>query len=145
MVIGATEFERVEVTVLRRANPESFDLYDGNWLEAEVRLVIGGFRGALACMLRAEDFADFLPLLHGLQAELAGTARFTTMERQLEFSIVGDGRGHLEVSGHAWEMVGWDGPRLTWSLTLDQTYLPELIASVSAIAKVYEVRGTRGR
>lgn len=143
MVIGATEFERVEVTVLRRANPESFNIYEGNWLEAEVELAIGRFRGAFACMLLAQDFADFLPELRRLHAELVGTAKFTTIERQIEFSIVGDGKGHLEVDGHAWERVDWDGPRLTWSLNLDQTYLPELIASVSAIIEAYPVRGRR--
>jgi len=142
LIIGGKEHERVEVALIGRECPESFDLYDGNWLEARVSVAVGAFRGEFSCTLRAQDFAELLPQLRRLHADLLGSARFATMEGQLEFEIIGDGRGHLKVRGRVVDQPG-DGTSLEWSLAIDQTFLPAMIEAVSAISTMYEVRGGR--
>jgi hypothetical protein len=141
-VIGGHEHEFVAVALLGRERPESRDTYDGNWLRARVSVAVGAFRAEVPCTLRAQDFADLLPRLRRLEVDLVGSARFATMEGQLEFEITGDGRGHLDVQGRVVDRPG-DGNSLTWSLTIDQTYLPAMIAAVSAISTTYEVRGRK--
>ncbi len=135
LVIGGKEHERVAVELLGREYPEpdSLDADDSNWVPARVSVAAGAFRGQFSCCLRAEDFARLLPQLHRLEADASGSARFTTMEGQLEFEIKGDGRGHFDVRGEAMDEAGI-GNKLTWSLTIDQTYLRPIIASVSAIS-----------
>jgi hypothetical protein len=140
LIIGGKEHERVEVALIGRECPESFDLYDGNWLEARVSVAVGAFRGEFSCTLRAQDFAELLPQLRRLHADLLGSARFSTMEGQLKFEIIGDGRGHLKVRGRVVDQPG-DGTSLEWSLAIDQTFLPAMIEAVSAISTMYEVRG----
>jgi len=139
-VIGAVDQESVVVALLGRERPESHDTYDGNWIKAQVSVAVGAFRGEFPCSLLAQEFADLLPELRRLHADLRGSARFSTMEGQLEFEITGDGRGHLDIRGRVVDRAG-DGNALTWSLVIDQTYLPSMIAAVSAIATTYEVRG----
>jgi hypothetical protein len=142
LVIGGEEHERVAVEVLGRERSESFDADDGNWITARVSVAVGAFRGQFSCCLRAEDFAGLLPQLHRLQVDRDGSAQFSTMEGQLQFEIKGNGRGHFDVRGRVVDRPG-DGNSLAWSLTIDQTYLQPLIASVSAISTAYDVRGRR--
>lgn len=142
LVIGGAEHERVEVIVIGRACPDSFDIYDGNWLAAQINVAVGAFSGQLSCNLMAQDFEDLQPQLRRLHADLIGPVKFSTIERQLEFEISGDGRGHLKVRGRVVDQPGY-GNSLTWSLTIDQTFISAMIASVTAISTTYEVRGRR--
>lgn len=142
LVIGGEEHERLVVDVLGRERPEELDADDGNWIDARVSVAAGAFRGEVACCLRAEDFAAFLSQVRLLQVQPSGAARFSTMEDQLDFAIAGDGRGHFDVRGYLMDAAGI-GNRLSWSLAIDQSHLPRLIAALSAISTSYGVRGRR--
>ncbi|MCA8977000.1 MAG: hypothetical protein KDC98_19915 [Planctomycetes bacterium] len=142
LVIGGGEHERLAVALLGRTSPESKDAYEGNWIEARVMIAVGGFRGSFECTLLAQDFARFLPQLRRLETELSGVAEFSSMEDQLGFVMRGDGQGHFEVEGHVSDQPGC-GNRLAWSFSIDQTFLPAMVASVSAITAAYDVRGRR--
>ena len=142
LVIGGEEHDRLVVEVLGRERPEAFDADDGNWIDARVSVAAGAFRGEVACCLRAEDFAAFLSQVRLLLVQPHGTARFSTMEDQLAFAITGDGRGHFDVRGHLMDAAGI-GNRLAWSLASDQSHLPRIITTLSAISTSYGVRGRR--
>jgi len=142
LVIGGEEHERLAVQVLGRERSGAFGADDGNWIDARVSVAAGAFRGEVACSLRAEDFAAFLAQVRLLEVQPSGTARFSTMEDQLEFAIAGDGLGRFDVRGHLMDAAGI-GNRLAWSLAIDQTHLPRIIAALSDISTRYGARGRR--
>jgi hypothetical protein len=49
--IGRDASNHLKVTVLRRCVPDYKDYDDGNWVDARVEIVAGGFRGGVSWLL----------------------------------------------------------------------------------------------
>ena len=47
VLIGEASAQHVLIRPLSRSNPGLFDERDGNWIDCEVELVAGGFRGSI--------------------------------------------------------------------------------------------------
>jgi hypothetical protein len=126
--IGGREHEFVQVEVVGdRAN---------GWLPARVSIRVGGFNAEYICDLDGGAFSRFASELRELHRTLKGVARFSSYEEQIELSMVGDGRGHITVTGEAMD-VAVTGNALTFRLEVDQTELPQLIGDVDAIATAH--------
>ena len=138
--LGGETTEYVEVTILGRSAPDATDFWDGNWLLAEVRLRTGGFTGAFRASLRTHEIADFAAELGRLQTALGETAELRTMEKQLELSLVGDGRGHFQIKGEARDEAGM-GNELLFALAMDQTELSPLLRQLDDVLSRYPVIG----
>jgi hypothetical protein len=119
--VGGEERDYFSITLLHRAYPDAHDYWDGNWLRSEVEVVVGGFRGRVAEVLRADELAEFSSQLARLIDTLQGTAEFRTMEHWLELTVTSDRRGHLTLSGELRDEPGL-GNILSFSLEYDQTY-----------------------
>ncbi len=78
---GEHEFALIEVVG---------DRGDG-WLPARVTVKAGGFSGQYTCDLDGGAFSRFASELRELHRTLKGTASFTSYEKQIELSLVGDG------------------------------------------------------
>lgn len=138
--IEAERGDHLRISALRRCHPDQHDYWDGNWVESEIQVRASGFEGAFRANLRSEDFENFNRELTTLSKTLSGKATFSTMEDQLTFTMEGDGRGHIQVSGQATDVVGV-GNRLEFSLRMDQTYLPPILKALSVVLKKFPVLG----
>ena len=141
LVIGDENGQHLVVRALSRNHPDLFDYWDGNWVACEVEIAAGGFRGAFRADLRSEEFRTFLDEVEALTRTLEGAAAFSTMERQIALSLVGDGRGHVRVQGDAADTPVRDN-RLQFSFDIDQTYLPAICRSLEIILAAFPVVGT---
>ena len=99
ILIGDPGGQHLLIRPLSRNHPGLFDRGDANWIDCELQIVAGGFRGAFRSNLRSEEFRTFLDELEGLSRTLQGTASFAAMERQLALSLSGDGKGHVGSAG----------------------------------------------
>jgi len=140
ILIGNEGGQHVIIRALSRSRPEQTDYWDGNWIESEVRVAAGAFRGAYHLSLRSEEFADFSRQVALLARSLSGTARFSTMEEQLELTLNGDGKGHVQVEGTAMDQAGI-GNVLHFSFELDQTYLLKILRALEAVCSRFPVIG----
>jgi hypothetical protein len=138
ILIGDADGQHVLIRPLYRSHPGLFDYWDGNWIECEIEISAGGFRGKFPASLRSEEFRPFLDGLHALSRALEGTASFATMEDQLELSLTADGTGHVHVSGEATDAAGI-GNRLRFEFDVDQTYLPAICQSLEAILVAFPI------
>jgi len=138
LMIGDENGQHVVVRALSRRHPGLFDYWDGNWVACEVEIVTSGFRGTFPADLRSEEFRAFLEEVEGLSRTLDGAASFSTMERQIAFSLAGDRRGHVRVHGEACDAPGSDN-RLHFSFHIDQTYLPQIHRSLQVILAAFPV------
>ena len=125
--VGGEKRDYLSVTLLCRAYPDAQDYWDGNWLRSEVEVVVGGFRGWIAELLRAEELVEFGNQLARLLDTFQGTAEFRTMEGWLELAITSDRRGHLTLSGRLRDEPGI-GNSLSFSFEYDQTYFGRCLA-----------------
>jgi hypothetical protein len=118
--------------VLERQFGDAQDFWDGNWVHSVAKYERGG-----SCVTTAGPFlhlsavARFIEGLRSLNTDLTGTAALDTIEPNLRVEVTGDGKGHLSV------VVDITPDNLVeehqFREDLDQTFLPELIASCEAV------------
>jgi hypothetical protein len=138
IVIGDVNAQHVVLRPLSRTHPGLFDALDGNWIDCEVQVAAGGFRGGFRADLRSEEFETFLAEVEMLNSALEGTATFSTMEGQIAMTLTGNGKGGIRVAGDAIDSPE-TGNRLTFDFELDQTYLPEICRSLEHLLAAFPV------
>jgi len=116
--LGGEEKEvvRVETASRARADPEG-------WLQCEVYVSAGAFTGHYRASITADELSRFNASLAQLYQSLSGLAELSTMERQLELRLTGNGRGGIELDGEAQDHLGVKRNVLEFHLSLDQTHL----------------------
>jgi hypothetical protein len=138
---GQSERECVEVNVLRYERAPVGDYYDDNWLKIEISVQAGGFEGKVNAAILTEDLEIFLSQLRPLYETLSGSAKFGTMEDQLNLKLAGDGKGHIELHGEVADRPGI-GNRLHFALQFDQSQLRVSISELEKITLQFPVRGS---
>ena len=141
ILIGDPNAQHILIRPLSRKHPGLFDYRDGNWIDCELEIVAGGFRGNFAADLRSEEFHTFLDEVEGLSRTLQGSASFATREGQIALSLSGDGNGHVRVRGEAIDVAG-TGNRLQFGFDVDQTCLPAICRSLEYLLTAFPVIGT---
>ena len=133
--IGAREHEHVVIRVQSAANPSG----DG-WLICNLDVAAGAWSGSFEAWLCSWDFSRLREQLETLHENLSGTARFETLEGQLELEFTIDNRGHIEIACIAVDRAG-DGNRLHFCLEIDQSHLPQIICDLRAIEQAFPHNG----
>jgi hypothetical protein len=138
ILIGDTGGQYVLIRALSRSQPDLFEVRDGDWIDCEVALTVGGFNGSFRADLRSEEFRSFLEEAQALAQAPDGGASFTTMEGQVAISLTGDDQGRLRVSGEAID----EGNRLQFAFEIDRAYLSSIIEALENLLIAYPVAGT---
>jgi hypothetical protein len=105
---------------------------DGHGYHHLIDLFAGPFRGTIDAntYVSVSAIGRFRDALIQLHQDLAGEARLEY--ENFKLSLVGDGRGHILV-----QVKAMAGPimetRLTYEFGLDQTQLPQVIASIARL------------
>jgi hypothetical protein len=136
---GHSERERIEVDVFGYERAPAGDYYDANWLTVEIRVQAGGFNGRASAAILTDELAGFLSELRPLFETLGGTAKFVTMENQLDLRLQGNGKGHIELRGEVADQPGI-GNRLHFTLQFDQTQLGASIRELEKVTSTFPVR-----
>jgi hypothetical protein len=140
ILIGDSDAQHVLIRPLFRSQPGLFDDRDGNWIDCELQVVAGCFRGGFRADLRSEEFHTFLEELEGVSRTLDGTASFTTMEGQIALALTGDGKGHVRVTGEAIDAAAVSN-RLRFVFDIDQTHLTTICESLGHLLAAFPVTG----
>lgn len=99
------------------------------WFQADVEIKLDNFSGQISAYFQNTDLLSFHSQLVKLDKTLKGKAELQPIEDQFVLSLIGDGMGHINIEGYAYEKPSY-GSCLKFEFELDQTYLPELIDSV---------------
>ncbi len=138
LIIGTETADHVAISV-RSTDDSSAD----SRLISDVNISVGAWLGKFEAWFCTRDFPRFREQLEALHSTLDGNARFDTLEHQLALEFTVDGRGHITVSGSAsdrprpWSRGTGDGNDLTFSLELDQSYLPAIINQLRAVEAAF--------
>ena len=138
--IGRSDSEYLNVQITGRSHPGSQDYWDGNWVNADIEIDAGSFRGRYGAYLRAEELKDFRDALARLYSFDSKEAKFETMEGQLIIRVTGNGLGHFVAECEALDQAGICN-RLIFSLEFDQTEIPEMLKGLDVVAREYPVIG----
>jgi hypothetical protein len=138
--VGVSNSEKLKIEIIGYEREATGEYYDDNWLSVKVSLSFGGFQGVFSAAFLTRDFHSFLPQLEQLYKSLKGTIKFETLEQQLEFTLTGDGKGNIELSGEAMDEAG-PANLLKFYSSFDQTYLPSSISQLTKLCGKYPERG----
>ena len=141
ILIGDTDRQYVLIRPLCRRHPGLFDYRAGNWIECELEIAAGAFRGRFRADLRSEEFHAFLEDTEGLSQALEGVASFNTEEGCIAFALTGDGNGDVRVSGEAVDTTD-AGNRLLFDFGIDPTCLQDICQSLEYLLAAFPVTGT---
>ena len=136
---GQSEHERIEIEVLRYERAAAGEYYDDNWVTSQIRVRAGGFRGQIDAAVLTGELSAFLAGLRPLHETLRGTAEFSTLEQQLHLRLIGDGKGHIELTGEIADQPGI-GNRLHFTLQIDQSQLGASIHELERVTTEFPVR-----
>ena len=140
MLLGSLDDEYLLLKVLRRSHPDTTDYWDGNWLNVQIKVSVGGFSADFPAQIRIDELAGFARELARLYDTLTGEAEFLTMESWLAIRIAGDGMGHLKAHCVAKDDPGFPN-ELRFSIDFDQTFLPQVLRSLQQIQAMYPLLG----
>ena len=140
VLIGDSDAQHVLIRPLFRSQPGLFDDRDGNWIDCELQIVAGGFRGGFRADLRSEEFHTFLEEVEGVRRTLDGTASLMTTEGQIALALTGDGKGQVRVTGEAVD-AGAAGNRLRFVFDIDQAHLAPMCESLGHLLAAFPVTG----
>lgn len=105
-------------------------------MDVPVELVVDGFRGRITPMFEVDDFVRFLSALRSVYETLSGHATLDSRDRQLYFTASGNGRGAVTIEGYAYARATY-GNKLTFEITIDQSYLPEPLATLTKVVEAW--------
>lgn len=142
-IVGDVTTVHVGVEVLYRQFPNSNDFDDGNWVRSGITVDTGTLRGSFECWLCTYDFDNFRRGLVPLYESLQGKAEFHTLEGQLSIELRGDGLGHIDGDVVVVDRDVATTPELKFTLSIDQTYLPKLIAELEEVQQLFPIVGSR--
>ena len=103
-----------------------------DWVSVIIVVHAGAFSASIDATFMTCDFAQFRRQLEALYETLSGSAKFDTIERQLQIECVGNERGGIAITGTVQDRVG-DGNELRFGFDIDQTYLPGVISELLRI------------
>lgn len=141
LLIGSEQSEFVRGTFLGRAFADRDDAAEGNLLTVHIEICTLPFAGTYEAFWRAESLGTFRRALEDLYSSLGGDAVFEPdWERSVALRCRGDGLGHVAVTGEACANAATE-PWLRFELpSMDQTYLPDLISTLSELESEFPVK-----
>jgi hypothetical protein len=140
VLVGDAAAQHVLIRPLSRSHPGLFDNWDGNWIDCDVEIAAGAFRGRFRANLRSEEFDAFAGQVAELNRTIDSVASLTSMEGQLSLSLAGDGQGQVHAAGEAVDVAG-TGNRLQFRFDIDRTCLSEISRSLGHLLAVFPVLG----
>jgi len=121
--------------------PDSEDDWDRNWISTKISIKAGSFIGDYNAEFMTIDFEIFKRELMKLYNDLNGNATLKCLEGYLTIKIKGDGIGHFEANCIAIDNPGINENKLEFSVSFDQTQIPELVAQLNAITREFPLIG----
>jgi len=123
IIIGQRETEHVRIEVL---GPVSDSFWSSN-----VEVACGIWKGSFDWQIYEGELHRFGQEVRELHRRLCGTAVLEPLEPSLTLKMVGDGKGHITVTGRA-EADFSANTYLVFRFELDQTELPAIAAALLA-------------
>ena len=136
---GSAQGEHLSVSEIAYERTRSGDFHDDNWLTCMVQIRAGAFDGRYFASVLTDEIHELHDHLARMHREVKGELSFTTLERQLEFTLSCDRLGHLQLVGIATDQPG-EGQSLHFSLSLDQTDLARAVSELHGVLGAFPVR-----
>lgn len=134
--IGGEVADFLLLSIRGRQFPEATDYWNANWLTCNVDACVGAFHGVFGAVIRNEDLGRFLRQLRPLFENSSGGAMLEAAE-WLSLDVVADGRSRVK----AHVQLNDNCNALEFSLSLDRSELPAIIAQLEEICGAYPVAG----
>jgi hypothetical protein len=139
LIFGSEASEYVRVSFGDRPYMDSEHSFDRNQVAVQLDLFVRPFQASFGATWNVDCFSQFRSDLERVYRGLDGEARFLPdYDRSLEVTLTGDGIGHFSINGACANPA--TGPWFRFGLaTIDQTYLPDLVCTLSDLEGEYPI------
>lgn len=104
------------------------------WCDADIEVHCDGFSGAFRGYFQKDELAHFATQVRDLQTKLLGVAILEPIEPNIELTLQGDGKGHINVKGVARNHFERHN-RLHFEFNIDQTYLKDIADAIDVAGR----------
>jgi hypothetical protein len=102
----------------------------GLYTKAEIQVHCDGWSGTAKWSFCKGELRAFADAVRRLYRDLSGIAELQPLEPNITLSLTGDGKGHINAEGEVRNNLP-SGTALTFSFSIDQTYLMEIADRLS--------------
>ena len=154
ITITSTTGDSVDISVYERTYPQESDRWDGNWLNAKIKIKAGNFSGTTNALLRSDELEKLSKdikrfLLKNIHKEhrdhvkrfllkKMDTLVFSPMEPWICFQMTGNKRGHIELTGEITDRLG-TGNVLKYQFELSRPDLEVILKKVDVILQEFPI------
>jgi hypothetical protein len=139
-ILGKKSSDYLQILIDNYSYPNSNDFWDGNWINAKIKIKAGAFNGSFIAQVRNVDFLNFNKGLRDLYDKLDGYANFNCLEEYLEIKVKGDGLGNFSADCIANDKQTIPGNKLEFSLEFDQTEISSLSNMLDEILDKFPIK-----
>ncbi len=127
IIIGSKGSDYVSLKIISGPDREG-------WYQAEIEVRCDGFSNTIRGQFWEDTLADFAKQVRELQANLIGPAILNPLEPNIELTLKGDGKGHINVTGVAQNHFE-RRTRLHFEFNIDQTYLKSIADDIDVAGR----------
>jgi len=140
LILGNTDSEYFRASFGDRPFLDSEHAFDRNQVAVQLDLLIWPFRASFETTWMVDSLSSFRSELERAYKTLEGEARFLPdYDGSLDVTLSGDGIGHFAIKRVVCSNPA-TGPWFKFQLpTIDQTFLPEMISSISDLQEEYPI------
>lgn len=140
ITIGSEQVDHILIQISGVSHPNSNDFWDGNWMNAKIRVRAGAFRANTSACLRRDEFQSFLTQLRSMVASCKEQASFSSLEEWLAFDVTGNKLGHFFAKGSVID-DHTTGNKLNFRIQFATIELEKLIEDLEALMDKFPVIG----
>ena len=129
----------LNIRIIKRSNTDSRDYWDANWLEAEIKVNVLGFRALYGANLRIDDLQRFYENLLLFLDYKKNEIEFTTMEEGIYLKFTAEVNGEIKCEGIAKNILG---DNLIFKFDLDYTTMDIFNNQLKFILNSYPLIGS---
>jgi len=138
ITITSTTGDSVDISVYERTYPQESDRWDGNWLNAKIKIKAGNFSGTTNALLRSDELEKLSKDIKRFLLKKMDTLVFSPMEPWICFQMTGNKRGHIELTGEITDRLG-TGNVLKYQFELSRPDLEVILKKVDVILQEFPI------
>jgi alpha-D-ribose 1-methylphosphonate 5-triphosphate synthase subunit PhnI len=106
--------------------------FTAHWLEHQVDIIAGAFRGTIVAAAYANPYPQFHRRLSELYKSLSGSVRLGPSYENFDMDFRGDGKGHIAIAVAV--VADHSRPiKLNFGLVIDQTQLRQILDQIDRV------------
>lgn len=137
--IISTTGDSINILVSGQTYPQEQDKWDGNWLNAQIKIKAGAFTGKTDALLRSDELKHLSKETEKFLIKKIESVDFSPMEPWICFKATKNKRQNIEFAGEVTDQLG-TGHVLKFHFELSQPDLEKILKEINVVLHDFPVK-----